>query len=140
VEFYHSPVDDQDHLRVYIPGDSLNQPDFIASPYYQHKFKKQWEAYQNSASQDSGIPLESAAWLDDATRRLLKRHSIFSLEQLSLVSDGALASIGPGATTMRTRAKKELESLKKAEEYPELQKRLIEAEKQIAQLTKTRNR
>ena len=37
-----------DHIRMKFPGDKRHEPDFLASPHYQQRFPRQWEAYQGA--------------------------------------------------------------------------------------------
>ena len=122
VEFYKSPIDGLDHVKIRVPGDNTFEPDYLASEHYRKRFPKQWQAYRENESQAEGqLRLEDVAWLDEASRNRLKAFSIFTVEALATVSDGNLANLGPGARAWRDRAQEEVGYRQKAQAYDETQ-------------------
>ena len=121
-EFYYCPIEDRDKVRIFIPGDKLTQPHFLATEEYQDKFPKQWKAFQDQQEQNSDkTPLESVNWMDEVTRNRLKSLGIFNIEALAAVSDNNLTAIGNGGRTLRTRAMEELVSIKATDEVNRLE-------------------
>ena len=108
VEFYRHPVDDQDHVRIAVPGDKLSAFDYLAEdgrPPYKERFERQWHAYQNAQSQYLGqTMLTDVPWIDEAMRTHLAEFKVITLEQLAAVSDTSLQRLGPGSRRLREKA------------------------------------
>lgn len=118
VEFYRHPKDGLDRIRIRIPGDKLYQPDFMATDHYKRRFAAQWQAYQNQMSQLEGQTLlTDCAWIDEGMRNELATFGIKTVEGLSGVSDGNLDQIGPGARTLRDRARTFVEEKQKLQQF-----------------------
>ena len=134
-EFYRNPVDGLDHIRIRIPGDKLYQPDFIATDHYKMRFAAQWTAYQNDRSQLEGQTLlTDCAWIDEGMRDHLATFGVKTVEGLSGVSDGNLDQIGPGARTLRDRAKAFVEERKKIELFDSQAAENDKLKKQLADM------
>ncbi len=135
VEFYKSPIDGLDHVKIRVPGDNTFEPDYLASEHYRKRFPKQWQAYRENESQAEGqLRLEDVAWLDEASRNRLKAFSIFTVEALATVSDGNLANLGPGARAWRDRAQEEVGYRQKAQAYDETQTQIDALKAELAAL------
>ena len=134
-EFYKNSADDLDHIRLKFPGDKRHEPDFIASPHYQQRFPRQWEAYQAQVEQTAGqTPLTAVPWIDEAARYELMATHVHSLEQLAAVNDGNLDNMMIGARALRDRARTEVEKAAKADLFDEQAAELGEMKARLAAL------
>ena len=133
VEFYKSPIDGLDHVRIRIPGDTTFEPDYLATGHYRKRFAAQWRVYRENESQTEGqLRFEDVAWLDEASRNRLKAFSIFTVEALATVSDGNVTNLGPGGRSWRERALAEIGLRRKAQAYDETQARIDALQAELA--------
>lgn len=103
-----------DYIKIMVPGNKLSNVDTIASPEYQRRFPRQWEAYKSGKAQTVvGTLLSSWQELSITTAADLNAMGIQTVEQLAGISD-TIASKLPGAATLRDKAEAYLEAAKDA--------------------------
>ena len=94
-------------------------------PYY-----RQWLEGTSLEIVD-GTPLAAFPGIEPHVLDLMKRHKIFSVEDLSKLTDGDVQRLGfPGARDLRDRAKKYLDNKAGVDQVSALQKRIAELEAQ----------
>lgn len=135
VEFYRDPVTDQDLVKIEVPGDDKFMPIFLAEKYYQHRFPRQWSAYQNNESQFSDqTPIDHVPWLDGVLRNQMKARHIHTVEQLAATDDNAVSALGMGARALRDKAIAHVEAGKKAGAFDEQRAEIEELKEQMEQM------
>ena len=122
VEFYQHPVDGADHVRIVIPGDERNQPDYLVTAYYQMRFARQWAIYKGQLDEfDGQTRVETVAGIDPGNVREMKRWNIHTVEQLAAMSDSSIDAANMlGLMKFRARAQQHLAEQSKSTEYDEL--------------------
>ena len=138
VEFYRSPIDDRDHVRIRIPGDKLYQPDFIADDHYKMRFAKQWQAYAAGLEQFAGqTMLTDVAWIDEGMRDHMGGFGVKTVEALAGLSDGNMDAMGPGTRGLRDKARRQVETKAKAAETDELRAEMAAMRAEMAAMRET---
>ena len=122
VEFYQHPVDGEDHVRIVIPGDDRNQPDYLATAHYQMRFARQWAIYKGQLDEfDGQTRIETVAWIDPGNAREMKRWNIHTVEQLANMSDSSIDAANMlGLMKFRARSQQHLAEQSKSSAYDEL--------------------
>lgn len=101
-------------IRMIIPGDPGNQVVRRVRENDKKRFAKAWEAFENEAKISSeGTPIDDWPRLRSREVAGLKHLGIYTVEQLSNLSDANLANLGMGGQILRDQAKAFLEAAKK---------------------------
>lgn len=137
-------------VKIYTPGDKTKVVDRLARltdeessalgiPPDSVRWPAQWAAYkQGHKAIQEGMPLSEWAKLNKSQVQELNALNIYTVEQLSDVSDVALNGLGHGGRSLRDSAISFLEQAKDASYVSKLEEKhsqeLAEAMRQIAEL------
>lgn len=111
-------------IRVFIPGDKLNQIDRVADQIDIERFKQQYEKFIAGQSQAVGTPLDQVGFVPATLVEELKHFHIHTVEQLAGVSDGAAAKIA-GLQAFKQRAQAYLDAMASPEKVLERAKEQV---------------
>lgn len=103
-------------VKIRIPGQSNSEWDQPAKEEDKIRWARAWAAYE--AQQDGladGTPLNEWAYLKPSDVATLRAAGIYTVEQCSAMSDGALGNVGPRAREWRDRAKQFLQGTSETE-------------------------
>lgn len=96
----------KDFVEIMFPGDARTVVDRQVKEDDTHRWPKQWAAYQAGEEfKADGFPLEQWPEVDEGIVRDLNHKRIYTVEQLSAVTDQNLANIGLGARELVAKAK-----------------------------------
>lgn len=131
-DIYH----DVEHVNIIIPGDKHTEIDSIAEDDHRKKYPDEYARFKaGETAVISGTPL--AEW-PAMSRSLVKEWNylnVFTVEQLSILSDTAKQTFGMGAEEWVKRAKAFLEVAKNSSEA---EKYIVEAEQLRAETNELR--
>jgi hypothetical protein len=133
VVFYRKPVqlynrseiegrpifEDRDFIKILSPGsrDTFEHP---ATPYYQARFPRQWDAYKRNISQDvEGTLLSQVNWLAPSQVAELNALNLRTVEQLAAMPD-AVAHRLMNAHALRQQASAYLSKSSAAEKQQQI--------------------
>ena len=141
VEFFTSPVDELEYVRIYIPGDAKLQPVYPADDEYDYgltykmRFHAQYEAFKSGREQHAGQKfLDQVAWITTALKQQLNMLGIFTLEGLANVPDGNLEKLPMGGRNMRKKAQDELAQEARAKDAEKSEQTIAKLQAQIDSL------
>ena len=137
--------EDKEYIEIFIPGDKTTEIRRPATQEDRVRFEKQYQDFQNNQKQGMvGTPLEQWPLLMPAQIMQLKAMHVYTVEQLSEISDTSLQKIGPGTRDLQQKAIKWLESAKEnkhlAEELEARDKKIDALEKQVEELMKNQKK
>lgn len=135
--------DEEEYIRIIVPGDSKTTVDCPADATFKMRFPKQYDAYKRGAEQaQSGTPLEVWPQLTVGLVAELKAMNIFSVEQLAALDDGKAQKI-MGSHELRRRAQAFLDAAqgeaannKMAAELSKRDEEIAKLQEQMAELLK----
>jgi hypothetical protein len=142
VQFYSRPIlqqsasdqanrpiyEDMDCVRIFVPGDKLNQIDRVASDDDRKRFADHYAKYKAGRGEEViGTRLEVVPWMSRSKVEEYKYFNIHTVEQLANASDGVGQKF-PGFNADREKAKKFLDSTQGTDA------RVKELEEQVAKL------
>lgn len=119
VEFYMGSVEDVNQsaaaghpvhverpfVRIHIPGDQHNVIDQVAKPYYQQRFKDEWDRFnQNQTQNEIGWPLKTWPLVNVAQVKNLEFLNVHTVEQLANLTDLQCQKVGMGSMDLRAKA------------------------------------
>jgi len=123
--------DDVQMISIQVPNSTDNAPRPVQEVDKQ-RFPKSWEAYVTGKEPaETGFPLEQWPQFTAAELKVCQANHIKTVEQLAETADSSIHRLGPGAQSMKARAKKFLEE---AQGTTALQARIAELEADIAEL------
>lgn len=98
--------EDVEWLEIIIPGNKTQPPGHAVNDGCKKRFPAAYAAFKNTDKRTK-IGTDLADWppLTPAWVKTFKYHNIYSVEQLSAVSDSVLSEIGPGTREYREKAK-----------------------------------
>jgi hypothetical protein len=103
-----------DMIRIIIPGDKHNIVERRMQERDKEKYAKEWEAYVKMEEfVPEGTLLETWPMVSRAQVEDLKYNNIFTVEQLSELSDENLGKVGLGGRLLREHAKAFIETSRK---------------------------
>jgi hypothetical protein len=96
----------KDFIEIMFPGDARTIVHRAVKEDDMHRWPKQWQAYQAGEEfKAEGFPLEQWPEIDDGMVRDLNHKRIYTVEQLSAVTDQNLVNLGLGARELVAKAK-----------------------------------
>ena len=103
----HPVFVEKDFVRIMIPGSQNTIIEVPADDTHKRRFPLQWAKYQagEKNSEMTGWKLEEWPAINSAQVKTLKYMGIFTVEQLSGISDTGAQAVGQGGMELRTRAK-----------------------------------
>lgn len=97
-------------IEILIPGAPNQRPNLRATDEHKARFPKAWVLYlERKKGLADGTPLEQWPYLNQAQVAELKHAGVYSVEQLSAVTDGNLKNLGLHGRDLRERAKQFLQ-------------------------------
>jgi hypothetical protein len=154
VEFYRKAVfnksksdeagrpvyDEEDFVRITVPGDKYTNSDQKVNEAHKHRFPRQWQAYQAGMEQaQSGTPLEVWPQMTVGMVATLKAMKITTVEQLAELSDANAMQL-MGNHDLRRRAKAFLEAAAGEAANTHLAAELEKRDKEIALMREQMNK
>lgn len=132
----HPVFVDCDMIRITTPGDTKTEIDTRVEEHHKRRFAAQWKKYQAGENQEvNGWKLKEWPQATSSQVKLLNYHNVFTVEQLSSISDNAVVQLGPDINSLRIKARA---ALKMAEDNGLVEKQaseMAEMRDQIASLT-----
>lgn len=126
--------DEVDLIKIITPGSRDN---FIgdATPEYQMRFPRQWDAYKKNMDQASasGTPLNQLPWLGVGQIAEFNAMNVYTVEQLVAMPD-AISQKFMGHHAIKQRAKLYLDAAKDAAPMLKLQDELRKRDEQLEEL------
>ena len=116
---------DMTMVKIQVP----NQQDCVPRPIQEKdktRFPKSWDAYvTGKEAVEDGFPLEQWPQLTSGELKVCHANMMKTVEQLAAVADAGLHRLGQGATGLKARAKKFLESIGQSEALRKENKELL---------------
>jgi hypothetical protein len=121
--------DDVEMVSVINPGEK-EEVKVLASDWHRRRFARQYEAFQKGIEQaQTGTPLDLLFPAEPSTILALKQNNVFTVEQLTSISDTAMNNI-PMGRTLSDRAKAYLQTSRGGQAFHQME----EMKNQIQQL------
>ena len=137
--------EDRTYVRIVIAGDQKTEVVREASDADKQRFAREFNAFSLQAEgiAQAGTPLKEWPPLTPAMVRNFNAHKVYTVEQLSTLSDGQIQNVGMGAREWRGKAQAFLESASNgaaataiAAENERLKADLAGLQAQVAELVK----
>lgn len=104
----------KDFIEIRFPGDNKTVVNRQVKEDDKHRWPKQWDAYQRGEEfKSEGYPLEQWPEVDEGQVREFNYKNIYTVEQLALMTDSNLQSLGPGGRELQAKAKAFVDVIKK---------------------------
>jgi hypothetical protein len=121
------------YIRINIRGSNLREVHRPIREEDKRRFPYAWQEYQKGEKAASrGTPLSKLAGLDASLIRHYHALSVYTIEDLALVSDLNLQNLGTGAREFRRAAQEFIESRRPTED-PALRETVVKQGEQLAQ-------
>jgi hypothetical protein len=139
----HEVYKDVEFIKIAIPGDRNSLFFQPATEQHKKRFPRAWADYKarDITKPREGLPIENWAPISRATALNLKAVNIHTVEDLAVVHDGHVASLGIQGRELRAKAQAFLEqardtaaATRAAKEKQELQDQIKALQAQIADL------
>lgn len=123
VEFYRDAVqnnfksaqagrpiyEEKDFVRITTPGDTKTVVVELVNDRHKNQYPRAWEAYEKGMEEvTEGTPISQWNQASISQARELAHFNVRTVEQLAMVSDGNVQTMGPGYRQLRERAKQYL--------------------------------
>ena len=138
VEFFTSPIDDEEYVKITIPGDKNLRPVYPANDDYQNgitykqRFHAQYKAFKDGRDQNEGqVFLDQVGWVSQSLKHQLNTVGIFTLEGLAGAPDANVETV-MGGRKLVEKAKAEVAKRSKAKDYDELESEVAKLKKELA--------
>lgn len=125
--------EDVTHIRINVPGNTTLEVLRPVLPEDKRRFAHVYAAWERGGAghQMRGTPLATVG-MDPSTIRVMQAHNVFTVEDLSQVSDGNLTNLGAGGREWRHKSRQLLQA--RNPQTQDLQRQLEQAMAAIAQL------
>ena len=126
---------DVEMIEVFQPGEKESVKQLVTD-FHRYRFPKQYEAFKEGKEQTaSGTPLELLFPSEPSTVLTLRNLHIYTIQQLSALTDTGIANLPMGGRQLVDRAKKYLETASAgapAHQMEMMQKQIAELQAQLA--------
>lgn len=106
--------EDQEYVRIIIPGDKTTAIHKAVTPELRHMYADQYREWKTGGDQHAttGTPLAIWPWpgMTKSTVEELKHFKCYTVEQLAGLTDTVMARMGPGLVKLRSDAQEWLKS------------------------------
>lgn len=124
--------EDVDFVRIITPGDTKTIIETKVDETHKFRFKNQWKTYsEGNETQITGWILKEWPVVTASQVKELNYHNVYTVEQLSKISDHSINNLGMGMFDLRTKAKAALDA---AAGSADLSVRAIKEQNQIEEI------